>query len=246
MKNSATITAAVLFLGALCGAAPGQVSTGAHLYTPPDPSATGGIRGAVTASDKPLVSAYAMPPDLPGSVYKGTVSGTGKREFSFKGLPAGKYDLLLVFEDVFYEGLTLVRKVDDLTAEDRGSIEAIVAKTEPYYGTKKIHRVAGQGGKNGAARCICTFFRAKESVGFIDGVVYPEHRRSLKLVLLEEVGPGWQVVKTREIHTVMVKPGTGMQDHFYRKVLGGIRVIDKVKDLGDIDLSAESPAEVGR
>jgi hypothetical protein len=38
----------------------------------------------------------------------------------------------------------------------------------------------------------------------------------------------------------MVKPGTGIQDHSYRKALGGIRVIDQVKELGDIDVSVES------
>jgi hypothetical protein len=240
MRNRPAIVTAVALLGVLCVAVPGQVSTGAYLYTVSDPLATGGIRGTVSAPDKPIMGAYAMPPDQPGSVYRGTVTGKGNRDFSFRGLPSGKYDLLLVFDDAFYEGLTLVRIEDDLVAEDRESIEAIIAKTEPYYGTKKIHRLAGQGGKSGYARCICTFFRAKESVGFIDGVVYPDHRRSLKLVLLEEVGPGWQVVKTREIHTVMVKPGTGMQDHYYRKALGGIRVIDEVKDIGGIDLSVES------
>jgi hypothetical protein len=237
MKNSRVMVATVALLGGMC-AALGQVSTGEHLYTPADPSAGGGIKGKISVPDKPLAEVFALPPDEPRFVYKGTVTGSGKREFSFKGLPAGKYDLLLVFEDVFYEGLTLARKEDDLSAEDRKSIEAIIAKTEPYYPTKKAHRLAGQGGKGGTARCICAFFRAKESVGFIDGAVYPEHRRSLKLVLLEEVGPGWQVVRTREIHTVMVKPGAGLPDHVYRRNLGGIRVIDKVKDLGDIDLSA--------
>jgi hypothetical protein len=224
-------------LGGLAAAALGQVSTGAYLYTPPDPSAGGGIRGRISAPDKPLAAAYALPADEPRFVYKGAVAGKDKREFSFAGLPTGKYDLLLVFDDVFYEGLTLARKDDSLAAKDRESIEAIIAKTEPYYTTKTVHRLGGQGGTSGEARCICSFFRAKESVGFIDGAVYPDHRRSLKLVVLEEVGPGWQVVKTREIHTAMVKPGTGLLAHVYRHNLGGIRVIDQVKDVGDIDLS---------
>jgi len=232
--------AALLALATLCAAVPStsaQVSTGKHLYTKPDKSAKGGIKATIAQPAGRLVDAFAMPAAEPGSVYRARVTGADRAGFVFTGLPVGKYDLLLVFNDAFYEGLTLSRRGSDLSEEDHRAIETIVNKSEPYYLEKTIHRLEGQAGEAGKARCICTFFRKKASIGFVDGKTYPDHRRSLKLVLLEHVGPGWQVVKTREVHTVMVKPGTGELAHKHRRQLAGIRVLDKMKDLGEINLA---------
>ena len=213
----------------------GQVSTGSHLYTQPDPSAGGGIQGRVAAPARPLVAAYALPPDEPRFVYRGAVGATGT--FSFQGLPPSRYDLILVFEDSFYEGLVLSRQGSPMPSGDREAIEDIIGKSEPYYTKKFVHRIEGRGGTGGVARCICTFLRDRESVGFVDGKVYPDHRRSLKLVLLEQVGPGWQVVRTREIHTTMVRPGTGPLTHHSAPGIGSIRVTDSVRDMGILDLT---------
>lgn len=135
----------------------GQVSTGSHLYTQPDPSAGGGIQGRVAAPARPLVAAYALPPDEPRFVYRGAVGATGT--FSFPGLPPSRYDLILVFEDAFYEGLVLSRKGSPMPSGDREAIEDIIGKSEPYYTKKFVHRIEGRGGTGGVARCICTFLR---------------------------------------------------------------------------------------
>ena len=232
-------TAVLVFAVLLSYAAPisAQVSTGKHLYTKPDKSAGGGIKATIVQPAGRLVEAFAMPAAEPGSVYRARITRADRTGFTFTGLPVGKYDLLLVFDKVFYEGLTLSRRGSDLSEEDHKSIKRIIGKSEPYYPEKTIHRLEGKVGDAGKARCICTFFRKKASIGFVDGKTYPDHRRSLKLVLLEHVGPGWQVVKTREVHTVMVKPGTGDLQHRYRKTLAGIRVLDKMKDLGEIKLA---------
>ena len=231
---------AILCLGSM--RVDGQVSIGKYLYTKPDPSAEGGIRGQITGRQEPLVAVFALPADEPRFVYKGTVTGSEKKEFKFNGLPIGKYDLLLVFDDSFYEGLTLSRCEDSLLAKDRALIEKIISRSEPYFNKKVINRMLGKTGTmTGKARCICTFFRSKPSTGFSDGKTYTGRRQSLKLVLLEDVGPGWQVTKTREIYSNMVKPDSGIIKHVYRKHLGNIRVIDKVKDMGRIDLSKFSP-----
>ena len=233
--NSARVIAVVFLFFA--GVASAQVSTGKHLYTKPDRSAAGGIKATIAQPASRLVEAFAMPAAEPGNVYRAHVTGSDRSGFVFTGLPVGRYDLLLVFADAFYEGLTLSRRGSDLSEEDHRAIENIINKSEPYYLEKTIHRLEGRVGDAGKARCICTFFRKKASVGFVDGKTYPDHRRSLKLVLLEHVGPGWQVAKTREVHTVMVKPGTGDLKHRHRKALAGIRVLDKMKDLGEINLA---------
>ena len=216
-------------------------ATGKYLYTPPQTVSGGGIKGKIVNPDRPLAGAFALPPDDPKAVFRGAVSGAKNSEFSFAGLPDGRYDLLLAFDDAFYEGLSLHRGEDTLTPRDRELIEAIVSKSEPFYNQKVICRLEGETGKmTGKARCICTFFRSKASVDYTWAGTqgyHAEHRRSLKLVLLEDVGPGWQVARTREVFTVMVKPGAGPGRHEYRKRLGLVRVAGEMKDLGDIDLS---------
>lgn len=215
-----------------------QVGTSKHLYTEPDPNAAGGIRSAITGVPKPLDAVFAIPPDEPLLVYKGTVTGLEKQAFEFRGLPVSRYDLVLVFDDTVYEGLRLTRGDDALTRNDMASITNIVMRSEPYFNEKTIHRLAGTTGHmEGHARAFCTFLRSLTSTGFSDGKPYHDHRRSLKLALLEQVGPGWQVADTREIYVKMVKPGTGHVAHVYARNLGRIRVVDSVKDLGVIDLA---------
>ena len=233
--------AVVLAACLLAGAASGQVSQSRYLYTEPDASAQGGIRGHIAEPTGALVGIFALPPDDPRAVYKGVVSGPDKRSFTFSGLPVAKYDLVAVFEDAFFEGLTLKRGESTLTDGDKELINAIIEKTEPFFNRKVIHRLEGETGKmEGAARCVCTFVRTKGALGFIDGKMYSDHRRSFKLVLLEDVGPGWQVVKTREIFVRQIDPGSGhdVVRHAYRPAISGIRVVDSVKDLGEIDLSS--------
>jgi hypothetical protein len=173
-------------------------------------------------------------------VYRGTLTDAGRR-FEFRGLPPARYDLVLATEDRVYEGLTLHRGEDSLTAEDRRMVDEIISRSEPFFNEKTIHRLEGATGKmTGEARAFCTFLRSKKSIGFIDGVWRHEHRRSLKLVLLAQVGPGWQIHRTREIYTTMVAPGRGHTEARYRRALRRVRVTDGVKDLGSLDLRDSS------
>lgn len=233
MKRRLAHFCLVLFFS---GVAHGQVATGIRLYTNPDPSAGGGIRGRIGSPGKPLIGVLALPPSEPGRAYK-AVLRPEKRGFELTGLPSAKYDLLVVFANQAFEGLTLVRRADTLTDEDKEGIEDIINRSEPYFNEKHVHRVEGTTGHmTGMARSICTFLRSKDSIGHLDGIVRKEHRRSLKLVLLEHVGPGWQVAKMREVFTVMVPPGTGRTIVQFRRQLQGIRVTDAVRDLGELEL----------
>ena len=73
-----------------------------------------------------------------------------------------------------------------------------------------------------------------------DATVHAEIQiRSLKLALLEDVGAvGWHLVTTREIirQEVAGNERKGVLPHKYSAALGGIRVVDSVKDLGEIRL----------
>jgi|GEM_PF-695240 len=215
-----------------------------RLYTQPDPSAKGGIHGRIKEEGEKkqlLRDAFAISPDNPKLVYRGVVSADGA-EFSFQGLPVAKYDLLLIGKTLFYEGFKLTPDADSLTKKDGSEIENIITKSVPFFNVKKIHRCQGITGRNGAARCVLQEVRTLP-VTDQEGIVHPEYQvRSIRLACLENVGTaGWQLVNTREI--IRMQPGSadlqGVLPHAYLPALGQIRVMDEIKELGEIDLAAD-------
>lgn len=209
-----------------------------RLYTQPAPSATGGINGRIKEHKK-LLDVFAVPSDNHKLVYRGAISTNGN-EFSFAGLPVAKYDLMLVCPNGFYEGFKLTDEADSLTAKDRKMIEAIVKKSVPFFNVKKIHRCEGTTGRNGTARCVLQEVRTLPVMDQ-EGILHPEYQvRSIRLASLEDVGTaGWQLVNTREI--IRMEAGAddvkGILPHTCLPALGRIRVVDEVKELGEIELA---------
>ena len=206
------------------------------LYTASNPSLGGGIHGRALNAAGSLRAAFAVPPSDPKRVYRAGI--VEDNSFYFSGLPVSRYDLFLLFDNAVYEGFTLTRGEDTLTAQDRKAIQSIVEQSEPFFNSKTLHRAAGKTGRmTGEARAVCTFLRTKPSLDYA-AETYTDHRRAFKLVLFEDVGPGWQIVRTRELYSGFVKPSSIAVVFKRDERLSGIRVTDKVKDLGDIDLSA--------
>jgi hypothetical protein len=217
----------------------GDVIKDVHRYTAPDPSSSGGLRGRIVNPSSYIFGVYALCPNEPRWVYRAEFTSEDRKDFVFTGLPMEKYDLMVVFLDAVYEGLQLegAKEGSSLTTKDKQGIETIIRKTEPFYDQKFIFRESGIAGKGQKAQALCAFVRTKQSEDY-GGVKFTDHRRSIKLIHLLNVGPGWQVASTREIYVTFVKPGTGADiRNVYRPWLGGIRVTDKIKDLGEIDLS---------
>jgi hypothetical protein len=208
-----------------------------RLYTAPDPSATGGIH-LRAPGDRAPVAAFALQAFETKYVYAGEVRGA---DITFTGLPPAKYDLLLLFEDGFCEGLRLSRDESSLTEPDRKSIETIINRSVPFFDTKVIHRCEGATGRAGAAACVLQELRTKP-VTLQDASVRTDIQiRSLKLVGLEDVGAtGWQLLVTREIVRTEVAGSErrGVLKHQYVPALGAIRVTDQVKDLGEVKLES--------
>ncbi len=211
------------------------------LYTKPDPASAGGIKGRVTSPSSAIEQVLAIPFDAPEQVFEGRIEGDDKRSFRFTGLPMRKYDLVAVFENSFFEGLQLQRGEDSLTTEDRKKIDAIVQKSEPFFTHKTIHRLEGTTGRGNQARCICTFLRAKGSELTFEAhegkFSREDFRRTLKLVILKDVGPGWQIVRTRDLYPVWLDPKRTEFKHHFTATLSGVRVADSIKDLGDLNLT---------
>ena len=56
-------------------------------------------------------------------------------------------------------------------------------------------------------------------------------------MILKQVGPGWQIVRTRDLYPVWTTPQLVEPRHHFTAALAGVRVADKVKDLGELDLT---------
>jgi len=196
----------------------------AFLYTKPDPSAPGGMQGRVVQPQLPIRQILAIPPSSPEKVYEGQVDEGDRRSFRFAGLPMGRYDLFVIYDDRFYEGIQLMRGEDTLTDTDRAQIAEILERSEPFFSVKIIHRLEGTTGRGNEARAVCTFGRERI-------------RRTYKLVLLRQVGPGWQVQRTRELLPIEIGPSEPVESrHHFSPLLSGIRITDRVVDLGELAL----------
>jgi hypothetical protein len=202
-----------------------------RLYTAPDPSATGGIRGRIVSPAQPLRQVLAIPADQPELVYEAKLGDEGPGSFVLAGLPMRKYDLVVIFDDRFYEGLSLSLTEDTLTDEDRQKIAATIEKSEPFFTVKVVHRVEGTTGRAQFARCICTYLRDRASTNG------SQFRRTFKLVVMKDVGPGWQVARARDLYPVWASPEHGRPVHRYEARLGRIRVTDRMEDLGGLTLA---------
>jgi hypothetical protein len=212
-----------------------------RLYTPPDAASPGGLKGRITNPAQPIEQILATPAADPEKVYLGEVSGSSRDTFTFKGLPVGKYDLIVIFQNDFYEGFQLVRESSTLTTDDIAKIEASVQKSEPYWTKKFIHRLEGESGRGNMARAVVTFFRDKGSelllTQFEGKSSNPNFRRTFKLVLLKDVGPGWQITRARDLYPIWSDPKRPLPKHHHSAQLTAIRVADSVKDVGALDLA---------
>lgn len=207
-----------------------------RLYTTPDPAATGGIEGSVAYPSEAIEQVLAIPPDEPRWVYEGTVTGSDRRSFRFTGLPMRKYDLVVIYKNRFYEGLQLHREDNTLTKGDVAQITTTIQKCEPFFTAKIIHRLEGTTGRGNLARCICTFVREKKSETWLAEASGSGNRRTFKIVMLKQVGPGWQIVRSRDLYPIWATPGISRPTHGYSRELSRVRVTDRVKKLSPLHL----------
>lgn len=228
--------AGALFAGKIAGS-----RQSSRLYTAPDPALPGGIRGQVAGNSAALLDVFAIPTDNQLKfVYQGELAADGTG-FSFAGLPVAKYDLLIVCGDRFYEGLTLGADQSTLTPNDLQLIETMLKKSVPFFNEKKTHRIVGATGRAGKARGVVQWVRTLPITLQSAVVLTNIQVRSIKLAFVEDVGEiGWQLVETREIIRTEVGPDDtkGILPHTYCAALNGIRVVDEIKDLGTINLTA--------
>ncbi|MDA0323245.1 MAG: hypothetical protein O2923_11100 [Verrucomicrobia bacterium] len=218
------------------------IKTSSRLYTTPNPGDQGGIRGSITSPEQAIAHVVAISPDEPKTkCYAGRISG---KTFHFENMAPGKYDLIVFYRDRFYEGFSLQRRDEEnsLTSEDRAKIDKTVGKAVPFFDVKKIHRLEGTSGTAGKCRAVATYLRTENAgttmVSGFSGDTFSGQLRSVRLLLLEDVGPGWQIALTREVLRLEVlgDDKKGVLPGAFHKKLSRVRVSDRVKDIGAIDL----------
>ena len=240
-----------------------------NLYSKPDPEASGGLKGILASAPSEVLGVLAMPQKFPnvsslddiegGASAKNArnvnkdmtnqvyLAGLGSdNAFSFYGLPPGKYDLFVLCENCFYEGLLLTREEHTLTEPDAKAIKAKITESNPFFNVKNQHRIEGQSGAYGKARVIEQEVRTLPVTLQSAEVLKHIQIRSIKLCLMESVGTTklgthWEMKKTREITRQEVGPPDtkGVIPGYFCKALQGIRVSTALKDLGTLTLSAD-------
>jgi hypothetical protein len=236
------ISRVLLFLSCFLALASGDnAPERTRLYKKPDATNTGGLKGSIGSPALPIEEILAVSAEDVEQVYEGEVGGAQRNTFQFTGLPVGKYDLVVIFAAEFHEGLRLNVEPNTLTSEDLAKINGSIQKSEPFFTKKLIHRVQGETGRGQSARALCTYLRDKESSLMLETFEgksnRPDFRRTFKLVLLKDVGPGWQIVRARDLYPVWLNPKSALPAHKYSDALHQLRVADQMKDIGALQLS---------
>jgi len=270
----AALSAAATFAGVKIN--PGNMSpyskthVGINLYSKPDAEASGGIKGMIAEAPSEVLGVLAMPQKFPNveameSIEGGTSAKNARNinmdmsnqvylatlgsdnAFSFAGLPPGKYDLFVLCENCFFEGLLLTREETTVTDADAKSIKAKITESNPFFNVKHQHRIEGQTGTYGKARVVEQEVRTLPVTLQNADVLTHIQIRSIKLCLMESVGTKnlgvqWEVKKTREITRQEVGPPDtkGLIPGYFLKSLQGIRVSTSVKDVGALTLKSET------
>lgn len=247
-----------------------KTKVSANLYAKPDPMASGGIKGVIADAPSEVLGVMVIPQKFPDvsalSEIEGGLSDKNARNinkdiknevylarlgednsFVLYGLPPGKYDLFVMCENCFYEGLLLSRAEHTLKDSDTKSIKDKINESNPFFNVKHQHRIEGQTGTYGKARVVEQEVRTLPVTLQSAEVLSHIQIRSVKLCFMESVGTArlgthWELKKSREITRQELGPPEtkGLIPGYFRKSLQGFRISSRLRDVGVISLAAES------
>ena len=205
-------------------------------YTKCENTLAGGITGQVMQSAELVLAAATGEPN---KLYRAVIDNT-TGTFLFKGLPVGRYDILVFDGNFCYEGITLSRE-NTLTDLDREQISQTIMKSEPFYPNKTLWRIEGQTGQGNEAQVIASFYHPKGTAidPFAGDVIQDLWKRNVKIISLKYVGAGWQITNSRACNSDWImKDSSEFIHRFVPSALSKIRVTDEIKNIGKLDLSS--------
>lgn len=210
----------------------------ADIYDPPVETAPGGVRGTVTS---PITGAVLVGANVL-SVYKGSVS-PDKRSFEFKGVPIGKYDILLFDEPenknrrgTLYSGLAIAEGTAEVPPKFADALMKRMQLNDRFF---TRFQIAGFSFVEGTSIALAAVERIKESpITHMNGTVQTHYLRRVEIATAELAVDDWKTNATRHVYRVEMPMETGWPFLNYVRVpaLGKIRIVDTVKDLGEIGL----------
>ncbi len=213
----------------------------AEIYDPPT-SSPGGVRGSVNS---PISAAILVGANLT-SIYNGTVS-PDKKSFEFRGIPVGKYDILLFDEPAdknrkgaIYSGLAVTPGHSEVPPQFADRFMERTRLNDKFFSRFNI---AGFSFTDGNAIGLAVIERIKESpITHMNGTVQTHYLRRVELATMELAVDDWKTNANRHVYRVEMPTETGKPflDYIPVPALGRIRVVDSVKDLGQISLPAVS------
>lgn len=220
------------FLGVLllfCCAASLRADPG-RIYTKPDPAATGGIEGAAPMA---LTHALAVDHELL-HVYRAELSDGGKT-FQFHHLPVGKYDLVLVTAgNEVFEGLALGPPPVNPDPSFEEGLRTRVGAADSFFNRFAILRAGVS-----EERALAFVERIRDRLTLQQsGEKLDANLRRFEIIELAKAGDDWQMSATRHIYREeeLVRESPPFMKHFFVSAIGNLRVVDSVKQLGELAL----------
>lgn len=202
-----------------------------RIYTAPDPAATGGIAGRTVGE---LTHAVAIERDRV-RVYRAALSERASA-FRFEHLPVGKYDLVLFMKSgAVYEGLALGEAPRLAETPARNLVQRI-ATADSFFNQYQIHHT-GISPDGETLLALVERYRA-ENVLKQSGERLGQLVRRFEVVELTRADDDWQLSSSRHFYRegepIPAKPQ--FRKTVVHPSLQGVRVIQTIKDLGEIAL----------
>jgi len=225
---SAALAAVGLFLSLPAHAA-------GKFLDPPDPNLGGGVSIKVSPV-KQLEEAIVVEPTTFRAYLAKIDRASGT--VSVKGIPPGKYDLVLKFDTVIVEGLRL--DVPDgfskLSEEELKGIYDVIWVSDDFFNNKTIVRMGGNGKR---AKLFVDEVRDKHTVDPGGASLGHLIIRRLALIDIRKTGQIWTIKQVRHLsREERPKTKTGqVLKYLYVPKLGKLRVADDVVELPPVDLA---------
>jgi hypothetical protein len=207
---------------------------GGKFLDPLDPALGGGVSAKVSPADQ-LEEVILVEPTT-FRAYLATIDAKGGK-FSVRGVPPGKYDLILRFTTVLVEGLRfdVPEGFAKLSPEEIKGIHDVIWVTDDYFNDKTIARMGGNGTR---VKMLVVEIRDKPTVdpggNPLTGLII----RRFGLVDIRKTGQIWTIKQVRHLsreERPEKLPGK-MLKFIYVRSLGGIRVAEQVVELPPIEL----------
>jgi len=208
-----------------------------HFQDKPDPGSGGGISVKVSPIEG-LEDALV----IEATEYKVYAANVDRQAgtVSLRGLPPGRYDVILKYVAKIYEGVTLEESGNfvKLSKADLDSLEGVIWVSEDYFNKKQIGRLGGNGK---IMKLVVEEIRDKRTF-MPDGTEMKDTMiRRLDLWEMRKTGQVWQTKNCRNLFREE-RPtpyGKGAYCQFYYvEALGGARVGDSVVTLPPFDAAA--------